>query len=125
MRKRNGHEFTPETGKAATKGRKPGSRNKITKESWLLIDRLFKDHAKHGAKMLEILRAENPAAYLRLVYDLAGKFALDDPQETPKLLTVRWLKDDEETPPAYVKDEIEAVKMIDVTPTATRTDPVN
>ena len=109
MRKKNPHEFTSETGKAATKGRKPGSRNKLTRESWLMIDRLFRDHAKHGAKMLQILRAENPAAYLRLVYDLAGKFALGDPTEEPKLHIVRWLRDDDEVPAPYVKDEFESV----------------
>jgi hypothetical protein len=116
MRKRNnGHQFTSETGKAATKGRKPGSRNKLTKESWLLIDRLFKDYAKHGSKMLEILRAENPAAYLRLTYDIAAKLALEDPTEEPKLVLVRWLKDDEETPP-LVKGDDNVVKMIDLKP---------
>jgi hypothetical protein len=125
-RKKNGHEFTSETGRAATKGRKPGSKNKLTRESWTMIDQLFADYRKHGKDILRILRAENPAAYLRLVYDLAGKLALDDPaeQELPKILVIRWLDDGDEEPPLpMVKGDDNVVKMIDVAPTMTRTDP--
>jgi hypothetical protein len=125
MRKKNGHEFTSETGKAATKGRKPGSKNKLTRESWTMIDWLFKDFAKHGRKMFEIMRAENPAAYTRLVYDVAGKLALDDQTEEPKLHIIRWLSDADAVPevPVIVKGDTNVVKMIDAKPITTRSDP--
>jgi hypothetical protein len=128
MRKKNPHAYTSETGKAAAKGRKPGSKNKLTRESWAMIDQLFRDYRKFGPKMLEILRAENPAAYLRLTFDIAGKLALDDreEQELPKILVIRWLDDGDEEPPLpMVKGDDNVVKMIDVTPTTPRTDSVN
>jgi hypothetical protein len=124
MRKKNRHEFTSETGRAATKGRKPGSKNKLTRESWTMIDRLFKDYAKHGPKMLQILRAENPAAYLRLTFDIAAKLALDDKTEEPTRYIVHWLRDSDEEPATpMVKGDDNVVKMIDLKPVTTRTDP--
>jgi len=124
MRKKKDHEFTSETGRAATKGRKPGSKNKLTRESWSMIDQLFADYRKHGKEILRILRAENPAGYARLVYDLVAKLALDDPTEEPKLHIVRWAREDDEMPPVpMVKGDDNVVKMIDLKPITTSTDP--
>jgi hypothetical protein len=126
MRKKNPHEFTSETGRAATKGRKPGSKNKLTRESWTLIDQLFADYRKYGKETLRVLRAENPVGYARLVYDLAGKLALDDPgqPEVPKILVIRWLDDSDEAPPVpMVKGDDNVVKMIDLKPIPTSSDP--
>jgi hypothetical protein len=121
---RNGHKFTSETGRRASKGRKPGSKNKLTRESWTLIDRLFKDWTKYGPAMLRIMRAENPAAYARLVYDIAAKLALDDKTEEPKHLIISWLDNSEEMPPPpMVKGDDNVVKMIDLKPVTSRTDP--
>ena len=119
-RKNNGRPFTSETGKAAAVDRKPRGKSKLTKESWLMIDRLFKDYAKHGPKMLQILRAENPAAYLRLTFDIAAKLALDDKTEEPKHLIISWLGDaDEEPATPMVKGDDNVVKMIDLKPITT------
>jgi hypothetical protein len=128
MRKKNPHAYTSETAKAAAKDRKPRGKNKLTRESWAMIDQLFRDYKKFGPRMLEILRAENPTAYLRLTFDIAGKLALDgrEEQELPKILVIRWLGDDDEVPPTpMVKGDDNVVKMIDVTPTTPRTDTVN
>jgi hypothetical protein len=126
MKKKNGRAFTSETAKAAAVDRKSRGKNKLTRESWAMIDQLFRDYKKFGPKMLEILRAENPAAYLRLTFDIAGKLALDDneEQELPKILVIRWLDDNDPVPPVpMVKGDDNVVKMIDVEPTMTRTDP--
>jgi hypothetical protein len=128
MRKKNGHQFTSETGKAAAKDRKPRGKNKLTRESWLMIDRLFKDWARYGPKMLQIMRAENPGAYARLVFDLAGKLALDgrEEQEVPKILVIRWLDEGDEEPPVpMVKgdDNVVQMKLIDAKPIPPPTDP--
>ena len=63
--------FTPST--APRNGRKPGSRNKLSRQSMEILDRLLVDWAKHGARTLKVLRLENPAAYARLSLEVATK----------------------------------------------------
>ncbi len=54
-------QFKP--GNKAGKGRRKGSKNKITE---LYLDILRKDIAEHGEEVLERVRKEQPAVYIKL-----------------------------------------------------------
>jgi hypothetical protein len=51
-------------------GRKPGSRNRLSKA---FIDAVAKDFEQHGEATLKILRIESPAEYCRLAASLIPK----------------------------------------------------
>jgi len=44
-------------------GRPPGARNRFQKNFWETLERDFKEH---GAKTVEVMRIENPAAYVKM-----------------------------------------------------------
>jgi hypothetical protein len=51
-------------------GRKPGSRNRLSKA---FVDALASDFEQYGAGVIKVLRAENPSAYCHLVASLVPK----------------------------------------------------
>jgi len=59
------------------KGRKKGSRNKITKA---YLNALRKDFLEHGESTLKKVREKDPKAYMKLVADLVPKEVDLDPQ---------------------------------------------
>lgn len=61
------------------KGRKKGSRNKITKA---YLKALKADFKEHGKETLEKVRKSDPKAYMRLVAELVPKEVDLDPQGT-------------------------------------------
>jgi len=60
------------------KGRKKGSRNKITKA---YLTALRKDFEKHGIATLEKVREKDPKTYMKLVADLVPKEIDLDPND--------------------------------------------
>ena len=61
-------QFNPGSG-----GRQPGARNKLQAN---VIDVLAKDFKEHGADVVQIVRVEKPAEYLRIVASILPKEVL-------------------------------------------------
>ena len=83
--------FTPST--APRNGRKPGSSNKLSRQSMEILDKLLVDWAKHGAKTLKTLRIERPELYAKLALDVASRVVLNDVADAggPMIVTVKWI----------------------------------
>lgn len=84
-------------------GRLPGSRNRLQK---VFVDALAKDFAEHGAGVINIVRIERPAEYLRVVASVlpkefvvtdAGLGDLSDEEIMEALAKIRRAKLDEPT----------------------------
>ena len=83
--------FTPST--APRNGRVKGSKNRLSAQSMLILDKLLVDWTKHGAAVLRTLRIERPELYAKLALDVASRVTLAGSEivdDRPMKLIVHW-----------------------------------